>query len=208
MNKSKIILATFTFLALGISQAVAKSPDSRIKAPFGLSWGAMKVDFDNLTDCEDFKSTLTVCDIISPPSLVSDGRSYWGVFDEQKGLVKAGFFTDYFTNDSYGTDGKKRFNEIKNALTKKYPNAENDELILMHAELYEDSDEFYECLRYDGCGFHSFYLKPDDSSRLAIKLHGISRGKGYISVVYESSMFSAVLDENEALIEESDIESL
>ena len=208
MNKLKIIATTFTFLTLGIGHAAAESPRSSIKAPFGLNWGEMMTDFDNLDDCEDFKSTLTVCDIISPPALISDGRSYWGVFDKQKGLVKAGFSTNYFTNDSYGTEGKNRFDEIKNALLKKYPNAENDELIMMHAELYEDSDEFYECLRYDGCGYHTLFLMADDSSSLSVQINGISRGKGYISVAYESSMFSEVMDKNEELIKKSDIESL
>ena len=72
-------------------------------------------------------------------------------------------------------------------------------------DLYKDSDEFYQCLKYDGCGqYVSLYEYAGGYISLQIK--GVSRGKGYLMIGYESPAFYAAKDaiENKQSLSDSE----
>lgn len=64
-------------------------------------------------------------------------------------------------------------------------------------KLYTESDEFYQCLRYQGCrSYVSFYspIKGSDVG-ISVSLQGIKRGNGNLNIVYESMGFVKYRDE-------------
>ena len=105
------------------------------------------------------------------------------------------------TNDTYGSDGKSQYAKIKSSLINKYPNIDGyqtESFEWIGRKLYNESDEFYECLGYDGCGSHIAYIYSSNESvekgTVSIELKGYSRGLGGINLTYESSLWGEALD--------------
>ena len=65
------------------------------------------------------------------------------------------------TNDAFGSKGKEMYDDIKSKLKNKYGEpTENFEFVGLR--LYDESDEFYQCLSYDGCGmWTSFFVDKE-----------------------------------------------
>ena len=178
-------------LLAGAAVAFAQESPSEVQAPFGLKWGASQSEFSDLTDCES-KQSITFCKVNSVPKPLSDAESHRLAFDDKEGLVKIGYFGNQITGDPFGTEGVKRFNELKSALSSKYPKAEKQSFISMHKNLYRDSDEFYECLRYSGCGLYAWGVSPGKGT-IGLQIKGLSRGRGYIGLTYESPKWVEVI---------------
>jgi hypothetical protein len=183
--------ATLLLAALSISFASEDSLETEkpLDAPLGLKWG-MKISEVSCTPLSQ-EANLTVCDIKNPPKKMADAFSYMLVFDEDEGLQKIMILTDDIEGDVYGFKGKEAYDKYKKALQRKYgkPTSTYE---YTGQKLYDQADEFYECLRYTGCGsYTAFYEKAGTVVLLALK--GDRRGSGYINIAIESPRWEIIM---------------
>lgn len=189
------LFASLVFL-LCSSGAIA---DEGFSAPLGLKWGQSQ---ETLT--KDYGATpaakndnrLKIFLVSNPPIKVSGFDEFYGVIDDKYGLVKV-IVIENIDGDAYGSKGLEEYKKIKEVITKKYgkPISKYE---YSGRELYKENDEFYQCLAYQGCGSYSSFFKPAGGGDVAVSLKGERRGKGYLSVDYESVLFSNVLNEQES----------
>ena len=180
-----------------------------ITAPFGFQWGQSQKVLENkgvpLTDCST-KNKLTSCNTIKPIKGVSFGEQYRLILDDEKGLQKVILISKDITSDITGSDGKALYEKIKQSLTKKYGVPEAYES--MGLKLYKEYDEFYQCLKYEGCGNWVAFWQIENGGNAIVKLKGLSRGKGYLTLTYESKEWSAIVDSLKARENASDDDAL
>lgn len=166
-----------------------------INAPFGFEWGQSKADIKSkgvvLKNCTE-KNKIYACETTKPPKGVSFGESYNLYIDYEKGLQKVVLIGVDIKSDITGSDGKEQYSKIKSSLTKKYGEPTPYETI--GQKLYKEYDEFYQCLKYDGCGQWFSVWSPDNDGAIVLQLKGLSRGKGYLTLVYESKEWAAIMD--------------
>ena len=186
------IMSFMTSLSTAFAQDIAKVPP-----PFGLTWGMSQVDAKRmnilLVECLPHEP-FTICETASLPKNLSNAKYYLLAFSADNKLVKINYISNNFINDTFGTKGKAEYERVKKTLSKKYGPPRNFEFIGLR--LYEDSDEFYQCLSYDGCGaWTSLWQFPDESS-IILELSGLKRGIGYMSISYETSNFETAKDKH------------
>ena len=165
-----------------------------LSAPFGFEWGQSKSDLIKqgvmVNSCEML--AMEVCMSSTAPESWSKSDGYYLVFYNDA-LVKVTTSTAKIKNDIYGLEGKRLYNNIKSALIKKYKVTNEFEATGM--ALYDESDEFYQCLKYDGCGNYVSFMSSDDGEMVMLKIVGVRRGTGYISLGYESNEFKTAKSE-------------
>lgn len=88
------------------------------------------------------------------------------------------------TSDATGSSGKQQYSELKDSLVEKYGNPKQS-IHKVGLKLWNERDEFYQCLKYDGCGYWVDLWGVDGKSFM-LQLHGLKRGEGYISITYEA----------------------
>lgn len=166
---------------------------------FGLKWG-MSVDEVKRVTGSQLRASTNVhglkgyaTDYIK--NGLSDAETYVFAFYHD-GLIKIALATKSFVSDPFGTAGKKRFEELyKIAEDSGY--TEVDIYRIFGTKLFDEPDEFYECMRYNGCGAWAAFMKKGDTS-LLIKIEGERRGVGYITLTIENSpLLEKVLDEEQ-----------
>ena len=183
------VMFFMTSLTTAFAQEIAKVPP-----PFGLIWGMSQADVKRmgvLLECKQHEP-FTVCTTSSLPKNLSNVEFYQLIFSADNKLVKTRYVSNDFTNDAFGTEGKAEYQRVKKALSKKYGSPKNSEYVGLR--LYKDSDEFYHCLAYDGCGDWFSLWKFSDESGIVLNLSGLKRGTGYMSISYETSNFGAAID--------------
>lgn len=157
--------------------------------PFGLSWDMSEDDLRKLGFelIQEDHNGFNTFSSLSTPKPWSKGETYFALtYNDQ--LVKVAAISIDFTDDIYGIEGKETYNQMKALLTKKYGNpSENYEFT--GRDLYDESDEFYQCLEYSGCGVYISLYKYSGGT-IAIQLSGQNRGTGYLQIGYESPGFS------------------
>ena len=158
--------------------------------PFGLSWD---MSDDNLKEhgftlVEESSSEFNVFTSVSVPKAWSKGNTYLALTYKDQ-LVKVVALSVDITNDIYGSEGKEMYNQMKALLTKKY-GAPSDHYEYTGRDLYDEIDEFYQCLEYSGCGNYVSIFKFSGGT-IAIEFEGKSRGAGYLTIGYESPDFLA-----------------
>lgn len=186
----KFIISAITSVMLLFTAATTHANE----APLGLTWGMTKSQLESAGvkyKCEIAHSA-DYCYTKNPPAPLSFGDVYALVFIKNIELQSILIYGKNITNDSYGDNGKKQYDSLKSILIKKYgqPTSNTD---FIGVKLYDRSDEFYQCLAYDGCGLWGTVWKTDTLSIL-LQLDGISRGKGYIRINYETKAFLESLD--------------
>lgn len=195
----RIYLGVVLFLVSALSQAADTFP-----VPFGLGWGMSEADleeigFSQVDDSEGFG----VFTSVSAPKAWSKAENYVAVTYKGK-LVKAAATSTDITDDIYGSEGKKIYIQVKELLTKKYGQpSSNYEMV--GGKMYDESDEsdeFYQCLDYSGCGAYVSIFNYAGGI-ISVQLKGRSRGEGFLAIGYESPQFSTAKDE----IERGDIKS-
>jgi len=111
------------------------------------------------------------------------------------GLQKVVWISEEITGDAYGIEGKQKFAYYEDIMTEKYglPSKEIS-LKLTGLSLYKDSDQFYQCLAYEGCG--NWSAGWDGSFGIVIlRLASTgSRGTGWIQITYEGPKWGAAVD--------------
>jgi hypothetical protein len=176
-----------TLALISLFIASAFSQDS-LPAPFGLKWGAPISSFKcNKIDTLAEKNIL-VCKTDKVPKNIPTIEKYMLVISYNFGLMKVVALGVDIGNDTYGGDGKKRYNEFKDLLTIKYGNPTST-YEYIGAKVYTDSDEFYQCLKYDGCGSMASFWKIGDAT-IMLSLEGLDRGLGFVNIVYESQLLN------------------
>ena len=192
----KLFVGALLALSIFASQAADVFPE-----PFGLAWGMsesglQKLGFNQVSDSGGLK----VFSSVSAPKAWSKAENYVAVTYQGR-LVKAAAVSMDFTDDIYGSEGKETYNQVKDLLTKKY-GSPSKHYERVGGKLYDDSDEFYQCLDYSGCGA---YLSIFDYAGgvISVQLKGKRRGQGFLTIGYESPSFAVAKKE----IERGDLES-
>ncbi|WP_206483644.1 hypothetical protein [Thalassotalea sp. G2M2-11] len=190
----------FTGLLLALVVKVSLAADT-FPEPFGLTWemseaGLKKIGFAQISDSEGLK----VFSSLSVPKAWSKAENYIVVTYKGK-LVKAVAVSKKFTDDIYGSEGKSVYKQVKNLLAKKY-GSPSEQYETVGRKLYDDSDEFYQCLEYSGCGVYLSFFNFA-GGMISVQLNGKQRGVGYLTIGYESPYFSIAKKE----IERGNIES-
>lgn len=172
-------------------------------AMFGLKWGmspqqisAMGITLNKTGSERNFSHYTTD----SLPKNLSYSESFSLIFDENS-LVKMKMVSVSIEGDLFGTEGKKLFDRTIEMLSKSYKVGQV--FCRTGLELYKDENEFYECLAYEGCGFWVTGL-TGGNKQIVVKLEGLKRGGGYLTITVESLMFSKSLEKYEKLKESSD----
>lgn len=199
MKNIVCILACLCFSSSAFSEE--KFPE-----PFGLTWGMSEVNLEKhgFTLASD-SDGLKIFSSVSAPKAWSKADMYVAITYKGK-LVKAAASSTEFKDDIYGTEGKNTYGQIKDILSKKYGNPTN-EYERVGGKLYDDADEFYQCLEYAGCGTY-LSMYEVKGGMIAIQLKGKRRGEGYLSISYESPEFYIAKKEIESGEIKSDADAL
>lgn len=200
--KEKLIITFVIFFITNVNAA-------EMAAPFGFEWGMSKkkvegkgVVFDK---CET-NLTLTICTTKKAIKSISFGERYSLIFDSRLGLQKVSLISKNVTGDITGSSGKKLYSKVKDSLTKKYGDSESYEYV--GRKLYKEYDEFYQCLKYPGCGTWTAFWQPTEGGVVVAELKGLARGTGYLNLAYESKKWSNVIDARKAKENSSDDDAL
>jgi len=179
-------------------------------AMFGLKWGdsPMALKRAGLEMEKKFASGnlhLYKCD--SLPKNLSTTESYSLIFDDNVSLVKIVVISKTIEGDIYGTEGKDQFDKLVRMLKSKGYRVEK-EYQKSGMELYKDEDEFYQCLKYEGCGVW-YALLEDSTHNIGVELKGLNRGEGYIQMDVEAIPgFKAAINKRDQKRNSSDADAL
>lgn len=180
---------------------------AEISAPFGFVWGQTKKDIESsgitLVECQE-KTGITTCQTTNPSKGVSFGETYLLFIDREKGLQKVALLGKTIESDITGSEGKALYEKIKGGLSEKYGKPKSFEY--SGRELYDEYDEFYQCLKYDGCGSWVSFWSPAEGGNSVLELNGLKRGSGFLRLAYESKEWSSIIKsiENRKLSEDTD----
>lgn len=196
----KVIISIMILISYSFPYDVAGA-----EAPFGYKWG-QKVDTRKCTEHEEVSKGTTVCKTSDVPKPFSKLDFVYLVL-RNGALVKVTAYLKDITNDPFGTAGLEAYGSLKGVLSKKYgePSSEAE---FIGRELYQESSEFYQCLKYDGCGMFFSVWGVSEGSQVALQLEGSRRGTGFIKLIYESTMFKEAVAEMEQRSEQEAGENL
>lgn len=198
----------FLLLALTVTPAVAADEPT---GPFGLSWGAPISEITNqgvTLSKTDALDRLQIYEAKKLPKNLSIAETYSLIFDAEFGLQKVLMVSDDITSDSTGSEGKSIYATLKQKLTSKY-SASTTNMEHVGLELYDEADEFYQCLAYDGCGaWLSVFEEEHSNLGIILELKGLGRGKGYIKLTYEGPQWEKIVANRSAKKEKSDEDAL
>ena len=174
----------------------AYATETETIAPFGLHWGESKQKLKKsgvvLDKCTTDKR-LSICTTKKPIKPVSFGEIYQLIFDSKRGLQKVTMLGNDITGDITGSEGKELYIKVKSSLAKKY--GETKDYEYSGLKVYDEYDEFYQCLAYSGCGSWLSFWEPVNGGTLSVSLEGLGRGKGFLKISYESKKWAIVVDE-------------
>jgi hypothetical protein len=156
------------------------------EALFGLRWGMTPAEVRaidvTLTKSKGDRN-LEIYRTTSLPRNVSDTESYSLMFADGR-LVKLWAVGKNIVNDPTGSNGKERFEALRSALTEKYGKPTSNAQTTGN-KLYRESDEFYQCLAYSGCGVWASIYETSEKV-VSVELKGMSRGTGFLDITAEA----------------------
>lgn len=178
------------------------------EAPFGLRWGMSASEMRqmgvNLTLDRDIESVATY-DTLTLPRDISGIEQYYLQIPERYGLQKIVAIGEDIENDPFGTDGKQEYERIKSIISGRYGEP-SDEANVVGLTLYDERDEFYQCLQYDGCGGWMAIWETKGVA-VVLQLKGLRRGTGYIDIVIEGPKWSEFVHQTRDDIRRQDQEA-
>lgn len=193
----KSVTAVTAILALVLSFSVFAK---EIAAPFGLVWGQSKQELESMSvkfyKCENTQGFVR-CRTKNPPKTVSFAEFYDLAFHQDTGLQEIVMAGNTIANDIAGSKGKALYAKVKSSLTRKYGQP-HDSREVIGLKLYDEYDEFYQCLAYSGCGLWLSYWVGGAGGVVGLRLKGLSRGKGWLRMSYQSKALSQLLDDYES----------
>jgi hypothetical protein len=159
-----------------------------VSAPFGLKWGMQVADL-KAAGIEIHSTTktgnLTVVTAEQVPDEFSDTYLVSMLFDRDLGLVKVRWTGKDIEDDPTGRQGRATYAEMKKFVADKYGKP-TDETLVVGARLFDQEDEFYQCLSYEGCGVWSAIWEEKPSGGVLLSVEGLGAGKGFVQVDFES----------------------
>lgn len=165
----------------------SKSSGVSRPAAFGYYFGLTKEQIEGAgieLETKNEDGAMTIASTASAPIPWADAESYILSFYEGK-LLKITVLGKNITNDSTGTEGKEKHKELRESLTEKYGKPSKS----FHSvgnKLWNNADEFYQCLAYDGCGIWADFWFGNDRT-IGVSLEGSGkRGSGFIKILYEA----------------------
>lgn len=188
---SRLITLLLAVLACSLAQAQSS-------APFGLKWGSPLIKANCSSISTELNGLARVCKTTKVPKAVPYAESYALIYSSS-GLVKVTALGVDITGDAYGTEGTAVYEKVKAALTKKYGEP-SDVYERMFVNLYTESDEFYQCLNYEGCGVMASVWDTPGMS-VSVGIVGVARGVGFIKIAYEHTKFNEMLSQRDAMEE-------
>jgi hypothetical protein len=148
---------------------------------------------------------LTAYKTDSLPKNYSMAEGYQLIFYKDSFLGKIIMSSVDITDDLYGSKGKEKFQIVYDQISAK--NKLTNKFMYSGQELYKDRDEFYQCLKYKGCGSWIAFFDGDNKI-IALELKPLERGEGYISIRAEAKPeWSNFLDQIKAQESSKDSES-
>lgn len=188
--KKVIFIAALFFISPSIFAEI-KYPD----APLGLKWGMTVAELESKVGAilarHKVDEYTSLYSLKSPPMTLPGFTEYYVLVHKDFGVIKI-IMNEEIKSDTYGTEGKKEYFKYKEALTNKFGKP-TDSFERIGMKVYKDKDEFYQCLKYDGCGFYTSMF----GDHLAIQLKGEGRGEGVLKITYESELFTKYKENKE-----------
>jgi len=186
-----------TLPAAAAEQSAAPPPPStgalpaaqQFAPPFGLRWGMRIADLGGLgikIDSTSKTGNLTVVNVKEMPQAFPDTGVINMLFDRQHGLVKVRWLSTDISDDPTGTRGRAKYGELKKIVMQSR-GAPSDETMVVGARLFDQEDEFYQCLAYEGCGVWSSLWDQKPSGGVLLSIEGTGAGSGYVQIDYESA---------------------
>ncbi len=157
--------------------------------PFGLKWGMQQGDLSDLgiKVKERSKSgALTVVSSEEIPDAYADTKMVSMLFDRELGLVKVRWISYDIEADPNGSLGRSKYGEMK-AIIASQLGEPTDETLVVGARLFDQEDEFYQCLVYEGCGVWSALWEHAPSGGVLLSVEGTGPGSGFVQIDYESA---------------------
>ncbi len=165
-------------------------------APFGLDWG-MQISALTARDIPVQSQTksgnLTVVTVTETPQTLEDTYLVSLLFDAQQGLVKVRWIGNDVEGDATGKLGRRKYAEVRKFVVETYGEPA-DEALVIGTRLFDQDDEFYQCLRYEGCGIWSAIWEQDPSGGILLSIEGVGPGNGFVQVDFESDGWQTAIE--------------
>lgn len=188
-----LVIATVVVAwAIGAAQAQ--------EAPLGFSWGSTVADITSMglpVIDQSEQGGFQLLTLSSAPIEPDDTDFIILAVHSTFGLQKISWVSTDFEGDAFGTAGIAYYFNLKGLLTEKYGTPSDVLEQTGITGVYGDRDEFYQCLEYSGCGAY-WSIWSTGNFLISLRIRGISRGNGYISLQYEGPQFGAALEADEA----------
>jgi hypothetical protein len=189
--------------ALGFLVALTLSAPLRAQsapAPFGLQWG---MEVSGLTErYMPLQSTtrtgdLTVVNLTKAPRAPAETYLVNLLFDREMGLVKVRWMSTDIKGDATGKNGRRKYREVRQYVVDSYGEP-TDEALVIGARLFDQDDEFYQCLAYEGegCGVWSAIWEQGPSGGILLSIEGLGPGSGFVQLDFESEGWKASVKES------------
>ncbi len=162
--------------------------------PFGLKWGMHVNDLSSLGIKVASTSTsgnIVVVNVKELPNAFPDTNAVNMLFDRQLGLVKVRWTSTAVAGDPTGSQGRSKYFEMKKTVVETRGNP-SDETLVVGARLFDQEDEFYQCLAYEGCGVWSALWEEKPSGGVLLSVEGLGPGQGYVQLDFESADWQKV----------------
>ena len=173
--------------------AAAAMP-AEAQPPFGLKWGMHVNDLSSLGIKVASTSTsgnIVMVNVKELPNAFPDTNTVNMLFDRQLGLVKVRWTSSALANDPTGSQGRSKYGEMKKTVVESRGNP-SDETLVVGARLFDQEDEFYQCLAYEGCGVWSALWEEKPSGGVLLSVEGLGPGQGYVQLDFESADWQKV----------------
>lgn len=199
----KFAISLILVLLLSGCQAVSRQaqPETNAyEAPFGFRWGMSIEQVESMVGSFVAHQAIpgrpgqSVAVFEKAPKTPARTNLFSALFSSKQGLVKIVWSSTRVTGDVYGLEGKALYIQIKEIIKDEYISGHSEETKITGLKIYNQNDEFYQCLKYAGCGMWNLIHKPASGGYIAVELKGVERGVGYVSVSYESPQFRAASD--------------
>lgn len=193
--KSPLILFIITVAVLFVLSLRATAQETR--APFGFDWGISIGEVERITGMKRELDLLwgRVHSVHSKtaPNLPPNTDFISLSVDPKFGLGRILWYSNNIIGDPYGLEGKSKYFDYKDLLSRKYGPPSNS-LESVGIKLWDEPDEFYQCLDYDGCGMYLSIWEVSSGLSIALQLNGLRRGEGYFSIVYEGPNWDDIIE--------------
>jgi hypothetical protein len=186
-----LLIAPSFFIAAVLA---APSWAEATEAPFGLEWGMQVGDLtalDIAIQSTTKSGNLAVVTVTETPEALDDTYLVTLWFDNELGLVNVRWTSNKIEADTSGERGRRKYTETRRFIVENYGEP-TDEALVIGARLFDQDDEFYQCLAYEGCGVWSAIWEQEPAGGILLSIEGMDPGTGFVQLYFESEGWTAV----------------